>query len=383
MKRLTCCLALLLFFSTAFTQQLYFIYLQTEPEQPFFIKANNKVFSSTATGYVILTRLADSVHTITVGFPQNKWPEQQFKIDIKAKDHGYVLKNYGDKGWGLTDLQTSALQMATVAAGENAPVAETGNVSVFTDVLAKAANDPSLRDKPAPASQPQQAVVQPVNEPAVAAPDTREPVQAVTVETVKKEDTPATATVVYTEPVVAADYKPSVVTRKSESSTTEGFGLTFVDEYADGTSDTIRIMIPNQRSFASIIQPVPKDEKKFLDIPADKTAEASPQSQPVTAVRNYCADTATESDFRKLRKKMAAHNNDDDMVSEAAKSFRAKCFSVEQVKHLSSLFLFDSGKYKLFDAAYTHVGDVENFTRLQAELSDKYYINRFQAMLRN
>jgi hypothetical protein len=39
-------------------------------------------------------------------------------------------------------------------------------------------------------------------------------------------------------------YKRSTVLRRSESSTSEGFGLTFVDQY-DGGSDTVRLLIPN------------------------------------------------------------------------------------------------------------------------------------------
>jgi hypothetical protein len=38
----------------------------------------------------------------------------------------------------------------------------------------------------------------------------------------------------------------SVVLRKSESSTTEGFGLVFIDNQ-NGAIDTIRLLIPNQR----------------------------------------------------------------------------------------------------------------------------------------
>ena len=80
---------------------------------------------------------------------------------------------------------------------------------------------------------------------------------------------------------------------------------------------------------------------------------------------------------------MAAETADDDMVSEARKYFKTKCFTVLQLKNLSTLFLNDDGKYKFFDAAYIYVSDAENFTGLQSELKDEYYINRFKAMLRN
>jgi len=46
------------------------------------------------------------------------------------------------------------------------------------------------------------------------------------------------------------------------------------------------------------------------------------------------------------------------------------------------LFLNESGKYKFFDEAYLYTSDVENFSALQSELKDDYYINRFKAMLK-
>ena len=106
MKRFILSLLILMTFSAAFSQKQYFIYLQSEPEQAFFVKMNEKIHSSSSSGYLILSRLHDSSYTFSVGFPQNKWPEQKFTVDVKAKDHGYLLKNFGEKGWGLFDLQT-------------------------------------------------------------------------------------------------------------------------------------------------------------------------------------------------------------------------------------------------------------------------------------
>ena len=92
---------------------------------------------------------------------------------------------------------------------------------------------------------------------------------------------------------------------------------------------------------------------------------------------------ATESDFFKLRKKMAATNNDGEMIGEAKKYFKVKCFSTEQIKNLGNLFLTDAGKYEFYDASYLSVSDIENFSILEIQLNDEYYITRFKAMLRN
>ena len=80
---------------------------------------------------------------------------------------------------------------------------------------------------------------------------------------------------------------------------------------------------------------------------------------------------------------MVSEDNDDDMIAVAKKSFKTKCFTVDQVKNLSVLFLKDTGKYNFFDMAYPFVSDSHNFINLQSQLSDSYYISRFQVMIRH
>ena len=78
---------------------------------------------------------------------------------------------------------------------------------------------------------------------------------------------------------------------------------------------------------------------------------------------------------------MASESSDDNMVNEAKKGFKIKCYSTEQIKNLSTLFLTEEGKYKFFDAAYSYVSDMPNFSSLQSELKSEYFLNRFKAMI--
>ena len=78
---------------------------------------------------------------------------------------------------------------------------------------------------------------------------------------------------------------------------------------------------------------------------------------------------------------MAAEDTDEEMVDEAKKYFKGKCFSTEQIKNLSALFLTSAGKYQFFDAAWLHVTDQQQFASLISELKDEYYIKRFKALI--
>lgn len=423
-------LILILFFlGTAFTiraQKVYFIYIQSESEQPFFVKMDEKLYSSTSSGYLLLSKLRDTVYNFSIGFPQNKWPEHKFSVTINRKDHGYLLKNFDGKGWGIYNLQTLAIQMGDpLVSNKDQGKTDAKDVSQFTEILSKAADDPSLKEKPVksvaeekkpktePVVQKKEKVDTIKTEPIVAKPSEKSPDNSELAEgkTSSEPEVEKRENVVVQEKTGSEDevpandyksgtsYKPSLVKKWSESSTTEGFGLVFIDEDGNGQKDTIRLLIPNPKEveilvdkkeenknekmkFVEIIDTVSKEEEKITSIKPlteDRTLEKS----PANSVSVNCEERANENDFFQLRKQMAAAENDDEMILLAKKYFRQKCFSTLQIKNLSVLFLSDQGKYSFFDAAYNYVSDPGSFISLQSELKDEYYANRFRAMLRN
>ena len=98
-----------------------FAYIQTDNKQPFYVKWNNKVLSSSSTGYLILSKIKEQQINVVVGFPKNLYPEQSFTISFNGtKDAGFLLKDFDSKGWGLYNLQTLMVVHATVT---EAPVA--------------------------------------------------------------------------------------------------------------------------------------------------------------------------------------------------------------------------------------------------------------------
>jgi hypothetical protein len=129
-----------------FGQQDYFIYLQTDNNQPFYVRIHNNVYSSSSTGYCNLTKLADSIQVVTVGFARNVFPEQQFNIPVNHKDAGYVLKNFADKGWALVNLQSQAVIMSSTIAEEKKKPEISGvrRTDAFSSLLANAVNDTAV-----------------------------------------------------------------------------------------------------------------------------------------------------------------------------------------------------------------------------------------------
>jgi hypothetical protein len=80
------------------------------------------------------------------------------------------------------------------------------------------------------------------------------------------------------------EYKRSVVKLKSESSTTTGIGLVFLDILSDQVTDTIRVLIQPDTKKATPAQSN-QEEKKFLDIPPVDSVAVEKEATQKAAVK--------------------------------------------------------------------------------------------------
>ena len=420
-------------------QQNHYLYIQTENKQPFYVKLDKKIYSSTASGYIVMPKLKEGKYDLAIGFPKTEFMEQNIACTINDTDLGYLLKNFGNKGWGLFNLQT----LNVIMAGNNEKIvsAEVVNkTDAFSTMLSNVVNDSTIRQSEVVKVEIK---IEPVKEDGKISTDATSEKQSPALADVKPGiDNPKASQNkkdVSNDPVRSELEKPEVkpgeinianntrsnITRKLLNKNAEGTEMVFIDEAGD-LKDTIRVFIPADRKPVARVEEKPKEienskeelkaesikqENKIkegdakvtesyitikkqeeikpevskgkneeeLKSPLDKAVE--PVAQKIAMINSDCKGTATDSDFLKLRKKLAAANSDDEMITNAKKMFKVKCFSVEQVKNLSVLFLKDAGKYSFFDMAYPFVSDSNNFSTLQNQLSDSYYISRFQAMI--
>jgi len=433
-------------FISASAQKVYFIYLQSENYSPFYVKMNDKIYSSATSGYLIISNLIDSTYNLTVGFPSSP-SESRFVITINGKDRGFLIK-YFDTGLGLFDLQNLTIINQKK---EDSPK----NISYikrnddFASLLSKAADDTSLLYAVVKTTEPDVAVQQTKHEPedkkekaepvipvdstsvgiaekgltsdtkvldsgsivqtdrktlngnvviiesstisplkdSVAFINSKEQSGTTSLDSLTNVNLDTASITLETAKVKEQVYKKSQVKRYSESSTSEGFGLVFFDTY-EGSRDTIQLLIPNPPIIFKQTTDIDSADlnKNFLRVEEVKK-DTILQLPIVVAVKNtaptksQCKSVASNNDFFKMRKNMAAENSDEAMVSQARKFFRAKCFTTEQIKNLSALFLTSAGKYQFFDAAYLHVSDKENFSSLESEIKDDYYLKRFKALI--
>jgi len=452
MKKVTLSLFCFLFSAGLMAQKIYFVYLQTENQQPFFARMNEKVYSSSASGYLILSKLIDSSYHYKIGFP-GKNLDLNFSVTINKKDHGYLLRNFGDKGWGLIDLQNQSIQMPIVDSKSSADVnlRLDSNVNAFTELLSKAADDSTLKyitvvkEEEKKPEEKKSDIIQPVLK--VDIPPTTngdekkteivktEPQPEKKAEVIKTDHEPEKKTeIVKTDPepekkqaaiIKETSYKRSEVAKIGQNNVADGIEIIYSDKQSEKT-DTITIVIDQPKT--SLVKPEEKPDenkpgKKFLDISTDsvkitndqlpakkeenkvgkkdpdisadssKTVSDTPAEKKLELKKLWPfnknkdgtkqCDVAGNNDFLKLRRRMAARTNDDGMIEEAKKYFKSKCFTTEQLRNLSSMFLSNAGKYHFFYEAFEYVADKENFSSLESELKDEYYSNRFKAMVQN
>jgi hypothetical protein len=422
MKYLLQIVLLTFFLSTVSAQEKHFVFIQSDNKQPFYVSINGKIFSSTASGYVIIPKQTEGEYNAVIGFAGNSFPEQSFKYVIDKKDLGFNLKNFGEKGWGLFNLQTLAVTMAgEVGTNVARAVVEKPKEEYTPEItFEKKKEKPVAKAEPAPELKPVVTDTA-INKEAVTLTQTSvtknddAPKSETTTQIQKTGDEPAKTTEALT-----STSKPLAdeVKKVSEVKGSMGTYITYVDG-SDKSKDTIEVIIPkdNKRnsSNSSGHQDVVKasdasnnaattpagaaatndglnnnsSDLKFLNMnmKSSKTeASATPSDAPVSVSQpvngNSCKNVASDDDVVRLRRKMALQGNDEKMINEAKKLFRNNCLTTSQVKALSTLFMSDEGRYKFFDASYEHIADAEAYYSLQGEFIDPYFINRFKAMLR-
>ena len=126
-------------------QQHHFIYIQADNRQPFYVRLDNKILSSSAAGYLIIPQLTDSSYDLSIGFPKDEWPQQKVTCIINKNDLGYLLKNFGEKGWGLFNLQTMDLVMADNKAKPDGSNKMLTGDDAFSNALSNVVNDPTIK----------------------------------------------------------------------------------------------------------------------------------------------------------------------------------------------------------------------------------------------
>ncbi|HET6253013.1 MAG TPA: DUF4476 domain-containing protein [Puia sp.] len=257
----------------------YFVLIQADDAQAFYVRLNSQLYSSSPAGHLILAQLADSVYAITVGFPGQAFPEQRYLLNIHQRDWALRLGRQ-DNRWGLYDAQGQAL--ATVmdpAVAERPVLAGMKKDDAFSQLMSAIVQDTAVMYNTfgaASADSVRQAVVK--------SPDSMQAtvVSAAVHPGIRESSGPAVPSA------------PTGVIKLSEHKSSQSLSLVYTDHLADKKPDTIDVVIPVDSPAAATRRPDSPAAVRLQspDTPRSKSSLATAHSQsPADTLRSQLLAT--------------------------------------------------------------------------------------------
>lgn len=411
-------------------QQKHFLYIQGENQQPFYLKMEGAIFSSSASGHIILPHLENGAVELTIGFPRAQWPEQVFRVDMKSADRGFILKNNTGKGWVLQDLQTLTMVDGQQVVSNKEALKEPEKKRTddpFASSLADAINDPGIRDvdlvKNEAASKAPVVKKAPVVTPAPS-PQIKKPVDSpAAIKPAIVEVKPVQADVKPTNPVPAASVAVAVqqpfvneVKKLLEERNELSLNQVYLDR--NGTSidtiylsfevpvvvdsvsllaeqlikeDSVRLSKPTtiekhetptiEKAETPVSKPVATTTPQFEDKVVSAEKEKDIVVKPALPSRKDCKQVATEKDMIAARKKAYTQGSDAEVIALYMKEVKSRCYTVNLIQALSFAFVNDASRYQFFQEAYPWVYDPANYNQLERLFVSKEYIAKFRTLI--
>ncbi len=343
---------LLFIFSTSISAQtVHFLYIQSDNSQAFYVRLNNKVFSSSDIGFLIIPKLQTGKLSLIVGFPMNKWNAMNYEVEVENRDMSFRLKKVDSLNWELYDDQGQHTILKNKT-GTQQDLMENNN-DEFSNVLAEVSNNPKIKQ-------------------------TRKIIQAIDGSNLKSESKiNGVENLDSTRVDIDVAQTEKIRNRQSESIKKD---FSFIDSTGnlikyvishDGKNDTVSIFIP----FATMVK---TDKNIPQQIPAAEKLQIEKSDLPKeTAVKKPTINQATEKDFLLLRKQMILEENEEHMINISEKAFETTTYSTEMMKNLAVLFLKENNKLSFLLRAYKYVSDKQNFNSLSTLLTEEKSLSQF------
>lgn len=282
---------LILVMGKSYAQENYFVLIQADNSQPFYVRLADRSFSSTIKGRLILSQLKAGSYKITIGFPKQQFPEQQYTFNIE-KDLEFQLKDQGEKGWGLFNPQTLEFRMADKKEIPASGVHSEGikKDDAFSRLMAGVVSDTAVMYN----TYALEEILNDTTSSAAVKPDVKADVKADSPVSAPAAISPTTAAVdsasatlvpptVPSGPVSRPKTHPlSTVVKLSERRTVKGLRIAFADRPSGRKADTVIIIIPLDSPAKAVAANKP-DSTPISNATSGKVAQIKPDSaQPAT-----------------------------------------------------------------------------------------------------
>ena len=344
----------------------HYLFIEAEGQQPFYIKRGSETYSSTASGFLILSKLTVKELDFIIGFPNKLYPEISFKVNRLDHDRGFLLKQNQDKGWILLDRAGAGI----IAGGAVTPQvlsAVAGNSSAgFADLLADATGDKSLLEKNnyAPA---------PVTKPVVVNSKTNS--NSNSIKKTQSQQLPP---------------KPKswgIIRSIVQSDDSTAMRITYFEKNAKENWDTIFVEIEKPlKSISPLgIEPVISQSNQPVESPVSFLEKATVQVN--NKVENFLSTDcinpiALPKDVREVQRKMSKSASLDEQIATASKAMTERCFTTRQVRELGTVFWEEQQRLIFFARVRKWVSDPALYGELEQSFLQEGSKKAFRDMLK-
>lgn len=343
----------------------HFLFIEAEGQQPFYIKRGSETYSSTASGFIILSKLSVKEIDFIIGFPNRIYPEVSFKVSGLDRDRGFSLKQVDGKGWMLVDRAGSVM----IAGGAVTPQVlstVTGNSSAgFADLLADATGDKSLLEKTSAPSLPTKQVAS----------------------TSKPNSNNGVAKKQQNQPIPPKPKSWGIIRSIVQSDDSAVMRITYFEKNVKGNWDTILVEIekPVQSIPSAKIELINRQPAQSADAPvntSEKIAAPVINNQEKLELAECKSPIALPKDVREVQRKMSKSVSLDEQIDTALKAMTDRCFTTRQVNELGTIFWEEQQRLIFFTKARKWVSDPALYGELEQSFLQEGSKKAFREMLK-
>jgi hypothetical protein len=365
-----CFLIAALLFGVFFsTKAQHYFFVEADGQQAFYIKKSDSLYSSSSNGFLIIPQNKEKTFVITIGFPQNKFPQVVFKLDDMDQDRGFQLKNFNEKGWGLFDRTSFKIIMQVTADDLMEKPQQDKNqkdAGELSNMLSMVTNDKTLPSKEKTGIK--NAQKNPIQKPVV------KPLKDTIKSSVKSSSLP-------TKPV-------NVITQLKIDSSDKGFLLIkYLDKTSDGKTDVVDLkievsnddVIHKYRADSVSKKASQTSDSKSSTLIDTKNAVLDKTEKRVSL--NCSLPVATDKEIKNIQRKLLGYVDGSEQLKFAEKIYKSKCFTTNQTMQISWFLLNEEIRLVFFEKVMTYISDQENIKLLESGFIKDVNIQAFKTLL--
>ncbi len=339
-----------IFLTNISAQTPHFIYIQSDNSQAFYVRLNNKVFSSSEIGFLIIPKLQTGKQSLIIGFPMNKWNAMNYDIELQDKDLSLLLKKVDSLNWELYDDFSKQIVFKNKK-DQQQDLIENNN-DEFSNILAEVSNNPKIKQT--------RKIIQ-----------TKDSSNSKLNTKIKVVDNVDSILVI--ADIAQTEKEP--VKKSEKKKVRQRIQKDFT--YIDSTGNLIKYIISDEGKNDTISIFIPFSKQIKNDKISSQQISTVENLQKEVAEKPLSISEATEKDFLRLRKQMILEENEETMIEISGKGFQSLAYTTAMVKNLSVLFLKEKNRLTFLINAYKYVLDKQNFKTLSTLLTEENSLIQF------